>query len=102
MPAYQPPLQRPVSIHGFNSFQQPLSPLPSLQTNFSPQSPQYSHQNSYHGGSPRGWSHVQSPRSPGVVNQQPKFYQTAPVAAPFAVAPPSSSLYNLGQPQVRI
>jgi hypothetical protein len=95
--------QRPVSIHGFSSFQQPLSPLPSLQTNFSPQ---YSHQTSYHGSSPRGWSHVDSPRSPGVVNQQPKlFYQNSSIAPPFEAAPPppsSSSLYNLGQPQAQI
>ncbi|CAG9800055.1 unnamed protein product [Chironomus riparius] len=94
--------QRPVSIHGFSSFQQPLSPLPSLQTNFSPQ---YSHQTSYHGSSPRGWSHVESPRSPGVGNQQPKlFYQNSSNAPPFEVAPPppSTSLYDLGQPQAQI
>ncbi|XP_070501626.1 uncharacterized protein [Chironomus tepperi] len=99
--AMSAPPQRPVSIHGFSSFQQPLSPLPSLQTSFSPQ---YTQQTSYHGSSPRGWSHVQSPRSPGVVNQQPKlFYQNASIPPPFEVAPPpSSSLSDLGQPQAQL
>jgi hypothetical protein len=94
----QPPKaqqQRPVSIHGFSSFQnqapsKPLSPLPLLQT-ASPQLPSPGY------GSPRGWAHVDSVRSPRNVNQQPNFHNTAPTA-PFQLTH-STSL--LGQPQVR-
>lgn len=101
-PSSQPPKpqqqQRPVSIHGFSSLQnpapsKPLSPLPLLQTS-SPQfhSPVYS--------SPRGWAHVDSPRSPSAGYQQPKtFYNTAPVAsAPFEL---TNSTSSFEQPQVR-
>jgi hypothetical protein len=97
----QPPKaqqQRPASIHGYSSLQspapsKPLSPLPLLQT----ASPQF--QSPVH-GSPRGWAHVEySPRSPGAaVNQQPNFYNAAPVAAQFQLTHSTSSL---GQPQVR-
>lgn len=99
----QPPKaqqQRPVSIHSFSSLQnqapppstKPLSPLPLLQT-----SPQF-HTPVY--GSPRGWAHVDSPRSPGAINQQPKtFYNTAPiVTSPFEM---TNSTSSYGQPQVR-
>lgn len=112
--------QRPVSIHSFSSLQnqnqsaaKPLSPLPLLQTNF----PQYSNVQqqpeqqqpiSYGGVSPRGWSHVQSPRSPGAVNQRPNlFYNNASIAPPFDLntqpsnVSSSSSQNNFGQPQVR-
>jgi hypothetical protein len=91
--------QRPVSIHSFSSLQnqappsKPLSPLPLLQTN----SPQF---HSPVHGSPRGWSHVDSPRSPGAGYQQPKtFYNNAPIATPpFEMANSTSSFE---QPQVR-
>ena len=85
--------QRPVSIHSFSSLQnqapssKPLSPLPLLQT-----SPQF-HTPVY--ASPRGWAHVDSPRSPGAINQQPKtFYNTAPNEM-------TNSTSSYGQPQVR-
>jgi hypothetical protein len=97
----QPPKaqqQRPSSIHGFSSLQnqapatKPLSPLPLLQT-----SPQF--HTPVH-GSPRGWAHVDSPRSPGAINQQPKtFYNTAPTVTPSFEMTNSTSSY--GQPQVR-
>ncbi|KAG5678354.1 hypothetical protein PVAND_008037 [Polypedilum vanderplanki] len=103
--------QRPVSIHGFSSVQnpitvppsKPLSPLPSLQTNFAPQyTPVQKQNNAYQSGSsPRGWAHVDSPRSPGAyaVNQQPKpFSQNASVAMPSYVAPLTPS-NDFGQPQ---
>ena len=76
--------QRPVSIHGLSSLQnqyeapaKPLSPLPMLQTNFSQPSPPQNYappqQISY--GSPRGWAHVNAPRSPGGSFIQPRqFY----------------------------
>lgn len=93
--------QRPVSIHSFSSLQsqappsKPLSPLPLLQTN----SPQF--QSPVH-GSPRGWSHVDSPRSPGAGYQQPKnYYNTAPIASPPFELTNSTSTSSFGQPQVR-
>ena len=102
-PNYAPPVvqkqppkaqqQRPVSIHSFSSLQyqapstKPLSPLPLLQT-----SPQF-HTSVY--ASPRGWAHVDSSRSPGAINQQPKtFYNTAPIEM-------TNSTSSYGQPQVR-
>lgn len=95
--------QRPVSIHSFSSLQnqapsqapsKPLSPLPLLQTT----SPQF-HSPSF--ASPRGWAHVEySPRSPSAgAYQQPKFYNTAPIAPPSFELPNSTS--SFGQPQVR-
>lgn len=90
--------QRPVSIHSFSSLQnpapsKPLSPLPLLQTS----SPQF-HSPSF--ASPRGWAHVDSPRSPGAVNQQSKtFYNAAPIASPPFELTNSTSSFE--QPQVR-
>lgn len=85
--------QRPVSIHSFSSLQsqapsKPLSPLPLLQT----ASPQFQSPSA----SPRGWSHVIPPRSPGAVAKQP-LYNTAPIASPFE----SNSTSSFGQPQVQ-
>lgn len=91
-----PQQQRPVSIHGFSSLQnqfeaptKPLSPLPMLQTNFSQYSPpqnQAPQQQTVSYASPRGWSHVNAPRSPGGTFNQPKqFYATGaqPLSPPF-------------------
>ncbi|CRL00105.1 CLUMA_CG013385, isoform A [Clunio marinus] len=94
-PPKAPQQQRPVSIHSFSSLQsqapsKPLSPLPLLQTN----SPQF-HSPVY--GSPRGWAHVDSPRSPNVNHQPKKFYNTAPIATPSFEMTNSTS--SLGQPQ---
>lgn len=88
--------QRPVSIHGFSSLQnqfeaptKPLSPLPMLQTNFSQYSPpqkQAPPQHTVSYDSPRGWAHVNAPRSPGGTFNQPKqFYAsgTQPLSPPF-------------------
>lgn len=103
-PQQQPPklptpklIQRPVSIHGFSSFenqvqaqpQQPLSPLPMIQTNFPQQnqaSPVVSHGA---GNSPRGWFHVAPVKSPSgaAVYQKPFYNQSA--APPFETAPPA-------------
>lgn len=112
-PSFQSPLpklnQRPISIHGYSSFEnqvQPLSPLPMIQTNFSqqqqsqPAPPQPII--SYDHGSPRGWSHVAPPKSPGgtVSNYYQKPFQTAhyqaAAAPPFDLEPhqqQSSSIY---------
>jgi hypothetical protein len=129
---------RPVSIHSFSSLQsqpsvKPLSPLPLLQTNFpqysnAPQQQQfqqpppqqqqqqqhqqyeYQHQPTSFSGSPRGWAHVQSPRSPGAANQhKPIFYNNAQVQPPFDVSNSAAPTHydvplssnNYGQPQVR-
>jgi hypothetical protein len=107
-------LQRPVSVHGFDSFQacpainlnsNQMSPLPPLQTN--PPQMQSNPIRMVSGGpSPLGWKHVDAPCSPcspgGTVNQQPKsFYNTsAPVQPSFDTIDSTSSF---GQsPQVRV
>lgn len=100
-------IQRPVSIHGFSSFEnqvqsqsKPLSPLPMIQTNFPQQTAQTPPQPiiSYGGGSPRGWSHVNfsaSPRSPGgsILSQHQNQFQTLryQAAPPFEMAPPAQT-----------
>lgn len=100
-----PQQQRPVSIHGFSSLQnqfeapsKPLSPLPMLQTNFPQYSPpqnQAAPQQNISFGSPRGWSHVKAPRSPGGSFNQPKqFYATGaqPLSPPFEL--PTAPIYS--------
>lgn len=111
-------LQRPVSVHGFDSFQvqacpaplsstnsNQMSPLPLLQTN-QPQMQSNSIRMVSGGTSPRGWHHVESPRSPcspgGTFNQHQKsFYNSsAPVQPSFDTIDSTSSF---GQsPQVRM
>jgi hypothetical protein len=92
-------IQRPVSIHGFSSFEnqvqpQPLSPLPMIQTNF-PQQNQASPSISYGAGnSPRGWFHVAPSKSPSgvAVYQRPFYNQSAAPPAPFEMVPPAPAV----------
>lgn len=106
-------IQRPVSIHGFSSFEnqvqapvqpQPLSPLPMIQTNF-PQQNQASPSISYGAGnSPRGWFHVAPSKSPSgaAVYQRPFYNQSAAPPAPvFEMAPPAPVFVQVRKSQHR-